>query len=470
MSSNLFYNNTFEAEQAVLGALLVSKTARNDMVSTLEVDDFVDEKHQIIFEAINNLITLGVGVDIPSLVGHIDTSMKALDKIGGVAYLYELSETYVGDTNAFYHIQILKDASLSRKLVNTMQNCIDGFKNKKINDVSQYIAECENKVINITQSRRVAEFVTASQVVKSVTKKLQITKKEEKINKYCVGIPTGYESLDKLTQGWQKGSLIILAARPSVGKTAFSVNLIHNAAKLTNRPVAFFSLEMDSESICRRLLSCVAQINSVNLATGNLSPIDWSSLETAVKELSEEKIFIDDTSNEKLNNIRTKATKLKSTHPDLAAIFIDYLGLITTNIKLGEVSKANEVAEISRSLKQLARELEVPIICLCQLSRANEKASRKPMLSDLRDSGSIEQDADQVIFIHRDNYQKTDKIQDGNNNSENNDNDSENPFAVATPTEIIVSKNRNGRVGIVNLQFLANIGKFVELDVDHKEF
>lgn len=461
-----FFNSTQEAEQAVLGALIQSKDARDEIASMLEVDDFLENENRLIFQAIYNLINLGIEVDIPSLVSQLDTTMKVLDKIGGVQYLYELGESYIGDTNAFYHVRIIKDASLSRKLIKTMQGCIDGFKKEKIKDVSQYIAECENKVLGITQSRRVAEFVTAKEVVNKVTNKLKIGKNEEKTNKYCVGLPTGYEQLDRYTQGWQKGNFIILAARPSVGKTALSINLIYNAASLTGKPVAFFSLEMDAESICRRLLSSVSGVNSTYLATGNLTSEDWLALETGVTKLKDTKIFIDDTSAQKLNDIRTKCKKLKASHPDLGAIFIDYLGLITTNVRLGEVSKSQEVGEISRSLKALARELDVPIICLSQLSRANEKGSRQPILSDLRDSGSIEQDADQVLFIFRDDYQKPEKQQEEQKNNPTSEGDG--PFDVDKPTKIIVAKNRNGKVGTIELHFLMNIGRFVEID-SHQE-
>ena len=462
-----FYNNTYEAEKAVLGAMLCSKNARDEIASTLEDKDFVHSKHQLIFQAVSALVTLGYEVDIPVVVTQLDTAMKVLDKVGGIEYLYELTDSYIGDSNAFFHVRIIKDASLARRLIATMQSCIDGMKKEKIQDVSQYIAECENKVLAVTQARRVAEFVTAQEVVNQVTYKLKIEKNEEKTNKYCIGIPTGYESLDRYTQGWQKGNFIILAARPSVGKTALAINLIFNAANLTNRPVAFFSLEMDAESICRRLISSVAGINSTFLSSGNLQPDDWLALDVASTKLKKTQIFIDDTASIRLNDIRTKSKKLKASHPDLAAIFIDYLGLITTNAKLGEVSRANEVGEISRSIKALARELDLPIICLSQLSRANEKSARQPILSDLRDSGSIEQDADQVLFIHRDDYKKPEKQQEEAKNNENADSDG--AYDVSKPTKIIIAKNRNGKTGTIELQFLMNIGKFIEVGGENKQ-
>lgn len=462
MAKEEYFNNTNEAEKAVLGAILNSKVARDELISMLDEDDFFDNSHKLIFKAFNELLATNGEIDLASVVFHLDTNMKVLGKVGGVEYLYQISESYLGDTNAFYHAKIIKDASLSRRLIKTMENCIEGFKSEKIKDVSQYIAECENKVLAVTQARRVAEFVSANEVVSQVTKKLKLTKNLERENKYCIGVTTGYMTLDRYTQGWQKGNFVILAARPSVGKTALSINLIYNAAERTGRPVAFFSLEMDAESICRRLISSVAGINSTNLGTGNLTPDDWLALDVASTKLKKAQIFIDDTSAQKLNDIRTKSKKLKASHPDLAAIFIDYLGLITTSAKLGEISKSNEVGEISRSLKALARELDVPVICLCQLSRANEKGSRQPILSDLRDSGSIEQDADQVIFIYRDDYQKPEKQQEEQKNNPNSDGDG--PLDVIKPTKIIIAKNRNGKVGTIELQFAMNIGKFMEVD------
>ena len=464
--------NTLEAEKAVLAAILESNIARDELISALEEDDFADPRNKAIFRAMYNLMTLGAEIDIPGVVNQLDVSMKVLDKIGGVSYLREIIESYLGDTNAYHHLHIIKDSSLARRLISTMQECVADFKKEKIKDISQYVAECENKILKVTQARRVAEFITAGEAVTSVIGKLKITKNDtenrSRPNRYCVGVTSGYESLDRLTQGWQKGNFIIIGARPSVGKTALSLNLILNAALETRKTIAFFSLEMDAESICRRLISTAAKINSSNLATGNLTSDDWLALEVASADLQKSKIFIDDTSSQKLNDIRTKCKKLKASHPDLSAIFIDYLGLITTNAKLGEVSKSVEVGEISRSLKALARELEVPVICLCQLSRSNEKGSRLPILSDLRDSGSIEQDADQVLFIHRDNYQKPEKSVEEQKQAPQKESDG--PFDLATPTKIIVAKNRNGKTGAIELQFLMNIGKFVEVQTEIEEY
>ena len=189
MDNQELFNNTSEAEQAVLGALICSPTARDDIASTMEIDDFVEPRNRLIFQAISNLVTQGVEVDIPSIVSQLDVSMKVLDKVGGLEYLYELGNSFLGDRNAFYHVRFLKDCALSRRLITTMQGCIDGFKKEKIKDISEYIAECENKVLAITQSRRVAEFITANEVFNTITNKLKISKPDEKLGKYCIGIP-----------------------------------------------------------------------------------------------------------------------------------------------------------------------------------------------------------------------------------------------------------------------------------------
>ena len=271
------------------------------------------------------------------------------------------------------------------------------------------------------------------------------------------GVPSGYEALDRLTSGWQPGSLNIIAARPSVGKTAFALNLIYNAANLTGKTVAFFSLEMAAKDIATRMLSSCSAINSYDLKSGNLKDTDWMAIQEAEDALNRVNILIDDTSGIKLGEIKTKCTKLKAKDPSLSLIVIDYLGLITLNNP--KQDNRQNIDEISRSLKGLARDLDLPVICLCQLSRANEKAGRKPIMSDLRDSGSIEQDADTVLFLHRDDYQK--QVKNGEEINDNKDDLKKGPFEKMSLTDIILQKNRNGETGAIKLPFMLNIGKFL---------
>ena len=474
-NKNLPLPYNIEAERAVLAALIRGEKETENIITSINVDDFYDEKNAMVYKAVFDLYNQGVQVDTTSITNYLDVQMKALDKVGGVNYLRELAEEYMGEVNTQYYVKIITDDALSRRLIYAMNDCINGF-NNKLTDVSGYIADCENKVLQVTQRRRVAEFVDTKNIVEQITSKLKNNKKKAtKINQYCTGITTGYTSLDKVTTGWQPGALVIIGARPSVGKTALTVNFIYNAASLMNVPIAFFSLEMDAASIGIRMLSMSAQINSRNLYTGELSEEDWAAIDVGTTNLQRLKIFIDDTPSQKLNDIRTKCKKLKATNPDLGAIFIDYLGLITTSAKLGEISRTQEIANITASLKSLARELEVPVICLAQLSRANEKENRMPVLSDLRDSGSIEQDADQVIFIHRQDYQKQGKqsadktMEEGKKNPFEPNPDDDSPNGNAVETNIIVAKNRNGQTRTVNLIFMKNIGKFVELDTHENQ-
>jgi replicative DNA helicase len=474
-NKNLPLPYNIEAERAVLGALIRGANETDNIITALTVDDFYDAKNKTVYKAIYDLVNQGIDIDVTAITNYLDVQMKSLDLVGGVNYLRNLAEEYMGEVNTRFYVKIIQDDSLSRRLILTMDDCINGF-SKKISDVSGYIAECENNILKVTQRRRVAEFVDTSTIAQQISRKLKTDqKKVAKINPYCTGITTGYNCLDKVTTGWQPGSLIIIGARPSVGKTALSVNFIYNAASLMNRPIAFFSLEMDAASIGIRMLSMSAQINSRNIYTNELSPDDWAALDVGLNNLEKLKIYIDDTPSQKLNDIRTKCKKLKATNPDLGAIFIDYLGLITTNAKLGEISRTQEIANITASLKALARELEVPVICLAQLSRSNEKENRMPVLSDLRDSGSIEQDADQVIFIHRPDYQKQGKqsadktMEEGKKNPFEANPDDDSPNGNAVETSIIVAKNRNGQTRTVNLIFMKNIGKFVELDTHENQ-
>ena len=457
-----------ESEKAVLGAAIVSPNVRNEIINKLVESDFYgtgkkDEvvPNRLVFRAINTLMDNGHVVDIASITTELDVNMKVLSQIGGVSYIKELMDCYVTDSNALYHADTVKDLALSRKLIQCLDECVEGFEKKEFSDVGQYIAQCEKKILEVTQARRVSEFEKTSDIVDSITRDLQIAKKSEK--KGFKGVSTGYKLLDYYTQGgWQPGQLNIIGARPSVGKTAFSLNLAYNAAQTSGGTVAFFSLEMDAKSIVKRLLSMASSINSAKFANGYLDDSDWMALDQGVKALKGIKLLIDDTAGQKLTDIKTKVQKLKAQCSDLCCIFIDYLGLITTNNSKID-NRQLEVSEISRQLKALAREVEVPIICLSQLSRGSEQRSateRMPKLSDLRDSGSIEQDADIVIFIHREKYQNAQAQKE----KENEDPMDTSPLANTEETKINVAKNRNGKTGVISYTFFMNIGKFGEND------
>lgn len=447
-----------EAEKSVIGSMIASHKVCYDALSILDESDFYDTKaNAVIFRALKNLDKQGKTIDNASVANELQTNMKMLDQVGGVDYLAELQEYYIGDKNAAYHISTVHDLSLVRKLFTRMHGLEKDFYEKEITDVSDYIERFDNEISEITKNRASGEFRNTSEVIDQISKDLQ--KRRASGNRSLItGIDTGFSLLNRLTGGWQDGSLVILAARPSVGKTAFAINLIYNAASLSRKTVAFFSLEMSAEDIARRLLASTSNVNSTNLKTGNLTDSDWMAIQEAENEINKTKILIDDTSGIKLGEIKTKVTKLKARDPNLGLVVIDYLGLI--NVNNPKVDNRQNVDEISRSLKGLARDVGVPVICLCQLSRANEKAARKPILSDLRDSGSIEQDADMVMFLYRENYQKQGK-EESNSQPSNIMDDS--PFGKTEVTEVILAKNRNGSTGTIKLAFMMNIGKFVEI-------
>ncbi len=449
----------FNAEQSVLGAMIENINCRSEALGALSSSDFYEQNkaHRYIFDAISHLVDSGRSVDITTITDEL-SNMKALESAGGVAYLAELQDLYISERHAMNHINIVRDLALVRRFLATLNNISDEFKNSKIKSIPDYIAESEKKILEITKSRRVGAFRKTSDVVDSVTSKLKMSKGKSS-SSYVTGVDTGFEQLNRLTLGFQPGALIILAARPSVGKTALAINLAYNVSSLSNKTVAFFSLEMSAEEIVERILSNKAQINSQALKLGNLSEGDWLALSESVRAIKNTNILIDDTSGAKLNDIRTKCQKLKAQDDNLGLIVIDYLGLINTNAKLDNYQLA--IGETTRSLKALARELQVPILCLCQLSRASEKRTdRTPMLTDLRDSGSIEQDADQVMFIYRPKYQNVGEMR---KEAASNEDDSA-PLARCEETQVVVAKNRSGKTGIVYLNFLMNISKFIETE------
>lgn len=448
------YNS--ESEKAVIGSMIASRKVCNDALALLVESDFYDaETNGVIFRAIQNLDSQGKTIDNAALANELQINMKLLDQVGGVDYLAELQDYYIGDKNASYHIKNVHDLALVRKLFKKSNELQKEFFENEISDISDFIAKYDNEISYLTKERASGEFKTTSEIIQEISKDLQ--KKRNSGKKSGVtGVETGYRLLNRLTAGWQEGSLNILAARPSVGKTAFAINLAYNAATLGKKTVAFFSLEMSAADITKRLLSSISSVNSNNLRTGELMDSDWMAIQEAEEQLSRINLYIDDTSGIKLGEIKTKVTKLKARDPNLALVVIDYLGLITLNNP--KADNRQNIDEISRSLKGLARDLNIAIICLSQLSRANEKEKRRPIMSDLRDSGSIEQDADTVMFLYRENYQKS-KEED---NKKVNEID-ESPFGKMEVIEVNLIKNRNGSTGLIKLAFMMNIGKFTEL-------
>lgn len=459
--------NNIEVEKTVLGAMMLSKEALLDASSRLEEEDFFDRKHQMIFSAILDVQKKAIPVDIKTVTEAL-INLKELDLVGGVDYLQELCDSIVSFSSTEHYIHIVQDQSYLRNLLNTLDAIIQEYKDTEIEDIGTFIGEAARRVDKAAEKRRISSFSTSKQVTEKV-KQILLTQKQASEDG-VTGVTTGYKKLNLLTHGFQPSDMIILAARPSVGKTALGLNLAFNAASKTNTPVAIFSLEMPAEQLILRLLANRSCVDLSKIQTGFLTKREQLELERAMNELSETKLFIDDTPGIKLMDILAKSRKLKTECPDLSLIMIDYIGLITTGAKKVE-SRQLEVSEISRSLKELARELKVPILVISQLSRAVESRAGKkiPMLSDLRESGSIEQDADQVLLIYREDYYTSIGVDTNNGSKKEEAKAPTSDDASISMVKVLVAKNRNGQVGEVELAFTKSFGRFDDAALAHEE-
>ncbi|WP_379142318.1 replicative DNA helicase [Paenibacillus sp. sgz500992] len=435
--------NSPASEATVLGAVLIDKSGdAADSASLLEPAVFFNPAHQQIFKAILNLYKVGSPIELPALVNELN-GMKQLEKVGGVSYLAKLAHAVPTAANVGYYIGDLEDKHTLRKAIfaaeRQMQLAYDS------DDAGLVVSSMLNDSALLSdQASSKADFRSIKDVVIEVVENTA-EKAESVINGEITGIHTGYTDLDQMTTGFQKGDLIIVAARPSVGKTAFALNIAQNVAVRSKETVAVFSLEMSAPQLVQRMVSAEVNLDAGTLRSGAMREDDWTRLATAAGILGESDIFIDDTGVITVHEIRAKCRRLKKER-GLGLIVIDYLQLIAGR---GSENRQQEVSEISRTLKQIARELDVPVIALSQLSRGVEqRQDKRPMMSDLRESGSIEQDADIVAFLYRDDYYNA---------------DSEKKNII----EIIISKQRNGPVGTVELVFLKQFNKFVNYERAH---
>lgn len=449
------------AEKSVLGAMISSRDALIEASSGLVVEDFFDLKNQIVFGAILRVQDKREPVDVQTVTNELINS-KEFEKIGGIEYLLDITESNIAPSNYKHYIDIVKDQAVLRNYLLQLKETINQYDKEEINDVSTFIGLTAERILRKAESRKISSFETAESVANRVKADLNTIKITDEDG--VTGLTTGYKRLNELTHGWQKSDMIILAARPSVGKTAFALNLCLNATLKTKKSVGIFSLEMPAEMLMMRLVANRSTVELGKIQTGKISQRDYVAIDKALSEIASTKLYIDDSPNIKLMDILSKARKLKMEHPDLALIMIDYIGLITTGNKKVE-SRQVEVSEISRQLKALARELEIPILVLCQLSRNVEQAKtggRKPVISDLRESGSIEQDADVIMLLSRPDYQNKDSsnmkalTKDINEPVIN-----ENGETISQVT-VTVGKNRNGPIGDVKLIFTKTIGRFDE--------
>lgn len=381
----------------------------------------------------------GKAVDLITVTEEL-AAAKNLEEVGGVSYLSELAGSVPTAANIEYYARIVEEKSLLRRLIRTATNIAqEGYSRE--DEVEELLGEAEKTIMEVAQRKNSGSFQNIKDVLVRTYDNIEVltTRKGD-----VTGIPTGFAELDRMTAGFQRNDLIIVGARPSVGKTAFALNIAQNVATKTEENVAIFSLEMGAEQLVMRMLCAEGNINAQNLRTGSLTDEDWRKLTMAMGSLSNAGIYIDDTPGVRIGEIRSKCRRLKQEH-GLGMILIDYLQLIQGDGRSGD-NRQQEVSEISRSLKALARELQVPVIALSQLSRGVEqRQDKRPMMSDIRESGSIEQDADIVAFLYRDDYY---------------DKESENKNII----EIIIAKQRNGPVGTVSLAFVKEYNKFVNLE------
>lgn len=435
-----------DLEEVVLGALMLEKEAVNAVIDILTPEAFYKEPHQKIFKAIKDLFGKSEPIDILTVTNALKMSGE-LEMVGGAYYISKLTNRVVSAANIEYHARIIMQKHIQRELIKISSEMIhDAFEDTT--DVFDLLDKAENNLFQIGENNLRRSYDSMQDLVSKAIKEIQNAKNAD--NKLR-GVPSGYTELDRITQGWQKSDLIILAARPSMGKTAFALNLARNAAVDFHRPIAFFSLEMSSVQLVTRLISTETSLTADKLRSGDLMEYEWQQLNTKVTPLTDAPIFIDDTPQLSIFELRAKCRRLKQQH-DIQMVFIDYLQLMTTKGE-NKGNREQEISTISRSLKSLAKELEIPVLALSQLSRSVEQrpGSKKPILSDLRESGAIEQDADMVMFIYRPEYYKEGVEDEGK------------PKGY---TIIDIAKHRNGKLGEVELKFVGQYARFEEFQAD----
>ncbi|WP_198285750.1 MULTISPECIES: replicative DNA helicase [Thermobacillus] len=431
-----------EAEQAVLGSILLEADALVTAMERLRPEDFYQPVHRMIYETMIELGEAGQPIDLVTLTAALQDKQR-LEEAGGVDYLSRLLSVVPTAANVDYYARIVEEKSLLRRLIRTATEIVqEGYAGA--DDVGLLLNDAEQRILEISNRRTGSGFISIRDVLMDVFEQIEFLYNHRG---GVTGIPSGFPDLDRMTSGFQRSDLIIVAARPSVGKTAFALNIAQNVGVRARETVAIFSLEMSASQLVQRMVCAESNVDAGRLRTGRLEGDDWEKLTMAIGALSEAEIYIDDTPGVTVADIRAKLRRLKKER-GLGLVVIDYLQLIQGRGKPGE-NRQQEVSEISRTLKQIARELEVPVIALSQLSRGVEqRQDKRPMLSDLRESGSIEQDADIVAFLYRDDYY---------------DRETERKNII----EIIIAKQRNGPVGTVELVFLKNFNKFVSLDRTH---
>lgn len=433
---------SIEAEQAVLGAMMVERAAIAKSAEALSADDFYRDSHKVIFKSIVEMFQRDDAVDQVTLIEYLKSNDR-LEKAGGITYIAEMEAGVVSAENVGDYIKIVSDKAILRRLIKASTDIISSCYNNQ-GDVLKVVDGAEKKIFDISETKNSGDFEPISAVLERGFEEIErlYNNKGE-----ITGVGSGFTDLDDKTSGFQAGDMVLIAARPSMGKTTFALNIAEHAALKEGKSVVIFSLEMSKEQLAYKLLCSQASVDMLSLRTGQLEDKDWENIARTAGPLSSAKIYIDDTAGVSIMEMRSKCRKLKAEH-GIDLILIDYLQLMSGS---GEESRQQEVSEISRNIKAIAKEMKCPVIALSQLSRAPEqRADHRPMLSDLRESGSIEQDADLVMFLYRDEYY----------NKETED---------KNIGECIIAKQRNGPVGTVKLAWLGQYSRFGNLDLSDIE-
>ena len=440
-----------DLEEAVLGALMLDSDALSNAIEILRTESFYQTEHQKVFTAIETLFNSAQPVDILTVTNQLRKNGE-LDEIGGAVFVAGLTERVASAANIETHARIIAQKYIQRELIKISAKIMtDAY--DETSDVFDLLGEAEKSLYEVSEGNIRKNYDKMSSLIRQALHQIEEVKNKEG---GIIGVPSGFQDLDKITSGWQKSDLVIIAARPGMGKTAFVLSTARNTAVQFNKPVAVFSLEMSSVQLVNRLIASESGIAAEKLRKGNLEDHEWIQLNQKITQLSEAPIFIDDTPALTIFELRAKCRRLKKQH-DVELIIIDYLQLMHAGGSQKSGNREQEISTISRSLKSIAKELDVPIIALSQLSRAVETrgGDKRPMLSDLRESGAIEQDADIVCFIYRPEYYG---MTEWPNSAPGKDPD------CTGQGEIIIAKHRNGSLDNVRLRFIANLAKFTDLD------
>lgn len=433
-----------EAEQAILGSMLMDKEAVTSALEKLKDEDFYREDNREIFSAIFNLYSKSLPIDVVTVKSEL-VEMGSFERVGGFEYLAALPDKVPTTANVDRYIKIVEEKAMMRRLIQTSNELIAlGY--DETEDVDDVLDIAEKKVFSLAQKKGTKTYFAMKDILATSLAELEKLYNQKGV---VTGLTTGFTDLDLMTAGLHESDLIIVAARPAMGKSAFAINLATNAAMKANKPAVIFNLEMSKEQVANRILCSEALVDSNKVRTGKLDDEDWMKIATATSRLSEAPIYIDDTPGITVMEIRAKCRKLKL-EKDIGVVVIDYLQLVQASSKKN-ASREQEISEISRALKILAKELQIPVIALSQLSRSAEKRDdKRPMLSDLRESGAIEQDADIVFFLYRDDYYNPDSEE-------------------KNVAEVIIAKHRGGSTGTVKLSWLPSYTKFGNLDRYHTD-